>query len=601
MGASIAQVPSFADGPPGTNLVTFMNRLAQLRNERNSWVDHWSDLSDYMLPRRGRFLAANSNTTNETNNGSKKNNKIIDSTGTVAARTLASGMMAGITSPARPWFKLRASDRDLMQSSDVREWFEEVEQRMYQVFAKSNLYNALPQLYEELGVFGTSVMFEYEDFEDVVRFEVLTVGEYYIANSERLVVDSIYREFQMTVMQIFQKFCKGDEAIAEKIMTKSTFNLLKTGSTEVWVPVVHLIEPNDTRLPHSLLAKNFKFRSVYFEGTAKGKDIKRSDPADKNKFLRVSGFHEFPAMAPRWHVTGYDVYGRSPGMDALGDIKQLQVEQKRKAQAIDKQVAPPMVAPSTLKNSKISLLPGDVTFADLTGTAAGQAAFRPAFEVRFDLSHMTADITSTQDRVKDTMYSNLFLMLAQSDLRYMTAREVNERHEEKLLALGPVLERLHDELLDPLIVRTFNIMERAGLIPPRPQALKNQGFQIEYISLLAQAQKQVATVSIETTLSFTAAAVQLDPKAAAVIDVRQAIREYADARGAPVKILRTQEDLSKMDKAMQQQEDLARSMAAADQGANLAKTMSETDTGSKNILTDITQNAQQRALGGASP
>ena len=598
MSASVAaQMPTFADAPPVLDRTMFDMRLGMLRNERSSWVDHWIELSDYILPRRGRFLQANSGapgSSTETNWGGKKNNKIIDSTGTISARTLASGMMAGITSPARPWFKLKSPDPELMKFGVVREWYEAVEIEMYRVFAKSNLYNALPQMYEEMGVFGTGAMIELEDFEDVVRFEVLTVGEYMIDNSYRLVADTLYREFQMTVQQIFQKFCDSDKKKAERIMAQSTFDMLQRGNIGAWVNLVHLIEPNDDRLPERLVASHMPWRSVYYEIGMKNKTLSDSE---KKKFLRVSGFNEFPVMAPRWHITGQDVYGRSPGMDALGDIKQLQLEQKRKAQGIDKQINPPMVAPPSLRNARVSILPGDITYVDTQGPA-GQPAFRPAFQVNFDLGHITADIKDVQDRVKTTMYTDLFLMLAQSDLRYMTAREVSERHEEKLLALGPVLERLHDELLDPLIMRTYNIMKRAQMLPPPPPEIQKAGMQIEYISLLAQAQKQVATVSIETTLSFAAAAVQLDPKAANVIDVPASIRAYADARGAPVKMIRTEKDVKAINDAQQKQEDLAKSTAMAQQGADIAQQMADTDTGSKNLLTDITKNAAARAGAG---
>jgi hypothetical protein len=117
--------------------------------------------------------------------------------------------------------------------------------------------------------------------------------------------------------------------------------------------------------------------------------------------------------------------------------------------------------------------------------------------VRLDLSHLAADIAEVQGRIKEAFYANLFLMMAESDRREITAREIDERREEKMLMLGPVLERLHDELLQPLVARVFRIMARNGLIPPPPpslaKSLDGNGLRVEFISILTQARKSVTT------------------------------------------------------------------------------------------------------------
>ena len=118
----------------------------QLDSERSSFISHWRDISDYILPRRSRFSIT------EANRGEKKNQKIIDSTATLAARTLRSGMMAGITSPARPWFRLTTPDPDLAEFGAVKKWLDDVQRIMATSYLKSNLYNILPVMYGDLGV-----------------------------------------------------------------------------------------------------------------------------------------------------------------------------------------------------------------------------------------------------------------------------------------------------------------------------------------------------------------------------------------------------------------------------------------------------------------
>src|SRR4051812_2621540 len=300
---------------------------------------------------------------------------------------------------------------------------------MLRVFAKSNLYNCLHTLYGELGVFGTAALWVDEDDEDVVRGYTLTAGEYWLASSARLAVDTLYRSMWWTVRQIVDTF--GRECVSAGLRAA-----YESGQLDLEYEIIHAIEPNPTAsavVPRSPegpaspwaghLSANLPWRSVWFERAATG----------ENLLLRVSGYSEFPCMAPRWDVVGTDSWGTGPGWVALGDSQQLQVQQRRKLEAIDRQVKPPMVGPPSLKNEPSSLLPGGITYvADPTGQS-----FRAAIDVRLDLSHPAADIAEVQGRVKEAFYANLFLMLAESDRREITAREIDERREEKMLMLGP--------------------------------------------------------------------------------------------------------------------------------------------------------------------
>jgi hypothetical protein len=547
----------------GTPKRQFERRLSALRDERAQWLAHWTDLSELIVPRRGRFLR---NQSDDANKGDKRNGKIIDPTGTLAARTLASGMMAGITSPARPWFKLQTPDLEMMDYGPVRSWLDQVQNRLMTVFARSNLYNVLPVVYEELGVFGTGAMVLLEDDEDIIRCYPLTVGEYMVANSPRLVVDTLYRELQLTVGQLVSEY--GLDRV-----TASTRQMHETGAVDRWVNVVHVIEPNDQRLANTPGARGMRWRSVHYEAGC-GDD----------EYLRVSGFEEFPAMVPRWHVTGTDVYGRSPGMEALPDIRQLQVMAKRKGQAIDKMVNPPMIAPSSLRQQAASILPGAITYVDMAAASGGQPAFRPAYEVNPRVGELMADIQAKQNDVKSAFYADLFLMLANSDRRQITAREIDERHEEKLLMLGPVLERLHDELLDPLIDRTVAIMARGQLLPPAPPELQGVELRVEYISMLAQAQRAVGTSSIRDYATFAIGLAGANPDVLDKVDFDKAVDNYGMMIGVPSDLIRTDDQVAEIraQKARQAQQAQAMQMTAA--AADTAQTMANTPIGDQNGL-----------------
>lgn len=542
-------------------------RLSGLKQERTSWEPHWRDLATFFKPRRGRWSLG------ELNQGGNKHNQIIDSTPTMAARTLASGMMAGLTSPARPWFRLSTPDPGLREFASVKQYLFMVEHRMREVFSKSNLYNVLPTIYGELGVFGTTAGSLLEDAEDVIRAYPHTIGTYWLATSERGEIDTMYREFQMTVRQMVQRF--GQDALS--IRTKAMYG---SGSYEQKIDVVHAVEPNDDRMPGFLDARGMPYRSVYFERG--GRAGSHNDMADD--LLRVAGFREFPILAPRWQVLDENIYGDSPAMECLGDAKAVQIQQRRKAQAIDKLVNPPMVAASSMRNQQTSLLPGAINYVDSPSPGDG---LRPVYQVLPNIDHLILDIRETDERVNRAMFADLFMMLMMSDRRQITAREVEERHEEKLLMLGPVLERLNDELLDPLIDRTFNVMNRRGMLPEPPLELEGTELRVEYISILHQAQKMVATAGMERFTAFVGALAQGKPDVLDKLDADQAVDEYAESMGVPPKLVVSDEDVATIRAQRAQQMAQQQAMEMAQPAAAAAKDLSQASLDGNNALAAV--------------
>lgn len=536
-------------------------QLGMLEQERTTFEPHWRELSGFIIPRGSRFL------TSEANRGDRRNNKIVDPTATMANRTLSSGMMSGITSPARPWFKLATPDPEMMDYGPVKLWLETVQNRMNDMFNKSNLYQSLPIIYSSLGTFGTGALAVLEDDEDVIRTMPFPVGSYYIANSPRLSVDTCFRKFSMTVRQLVREFGLNN-------VSSSTKSAFENGTYEKWVDVVHAVYPNMNRETGKMNAKNKAFRSVYFEVGG-----------DNDKVLRESGYDEFPIMAPRWEVNGEDVYGSScPGMIALGQVKALQLEQRRKAQQIDKQTNPPMIGPTSLKTQRVSLLPGDITYVDQVTGAEG---LRPAYMVNPNLGDLLGDIQDTRQLINSAYFVDLFMMLQNVNTRSMPVEAVIEMKEEKLLMLGPVLERLNDEFLDPLIDRAFSMMARKNMLPPPPDVMQGMPLHIEYISVMAQAQKAIGLSSLERFVGFVGNLASAKPEALDKLDVDQAIDNYAVMSGVSPTVVVPQEQAqqTRNDRAQQQQQAMAlQTGMAAVQGA---KTLSEAKTADPNLLTAL--------------
>lgn len=535
-------------------------RWVALKQERSSWDAHWTEIAEYLLPRSGRFQPT------DRNKGDRKHNNIYDSTGTRALRTLAAGLMAGMTSPARPWFRLSISDTKLAANHAVKVWSADVSRMMLEVFQRSNLYRALHTMYEELGTFSTGAMIVLPDYDDVIRCYSLTAGEYAIATDYRGQVNTLYREFDMTVAQLVDEF--GEENCSATVVSA-----YKAGNLDQWFAVIHAIEPRTNRDNDKDDSLNMPFRSCYFEVGA-----------DDGKYLREAGFKRFPALCPRWSTSGGDIYGNGPGMECLGDIKQLMHEQLRKGQSIDELTNPALQAPAELKNRDIDTLPGGITFID---GATPHSIIRPIKEMRIDLNALLIDIQDVRQRINAAFYADLFLMLANSTDTRMTATEVAERHEEKLLMLGPVLERLHNELLDPLIDLTFDYMAEAGLLPPPPPELQGMDLNVEFVSMLAQAQRAIGVNGIDRYVSSLMAVANAKPGILDKLNEDRLADRLQDHLGVDPDLIRSDEEVAAIRQARAQAQQQQEQAAMMQQAATTAQKLASADTSGQNALTDV--------------
>ena len=559
----------------------------ELRLEQQSWINHWRDIAEHLLPRRGRFLG---DAKGQANRGDKRHGSIIDNTGTRALGALAAGMQTGITSPARPWFKLALGNASKAKLPNVIRWLADCEAVLRKIFAGSNVYTSLHGLYRDVGAFGTGAMLLLEDEGKGIRCERLPIGSYMLSCNEQGRVDTFAREYAMTVRQIVEAFGRREDgSIDWSPISPRVKDLWTKGAREVWIDVVQVVTPNDLYRRGSLEAKYARWSSCQYEKGSGDRD---------SRFLRESGFRSFPLIVARWDVDGEDVYGSGPGMEALGDIRQLQHEQKTKAKGIEKAVDPPIQGPPELRNSVVATLPGRLT----TVSNLQQNAIRPIYEVDLQLQPLLLDIAEIQMRIKDTFFATLFRMISDSDRRQVTAEEIRAREQEKLLQLGPVLERLNVETLNPLIERTVEIAAERGLLPRPPREIEGEDWEIEHVSIMAQAQKLAGLGSIERTCGFVAniAKETGDQTVLDAIDTDEAIATYADAAGAPPKILRTPVERQALRAKREQAEQAERTAMVMQAGAKSARDLAAANMDGDNALARLTGGIPQ-VVEGALP
>lgn len=554
----------------------------QMVNEQSSFTPIWRDVADITQPFRARFSLS------DTNRGDRRNKKIMNGEATLASRTLRAGMMSGITSPARPWFKLTTPDPDLAETPAVKEWLDTVNRRMSNVFLRSNLYQALPIVYGDVGNFSVAAMLIDEDIENVMRFYTFPIGSYRIANDAKLRVRVFQRDFRMTARQIVEKFQQEDDWSNISNTVKDAWD---RQDTEAWFDICHIIRPNPNYDPKKLESKYKRFESVYYErgSNNSGRDY-MSDPVEGEKFLSEKGYDYFPVLCPRWEVAGEDVYGTDcPGFTALGDNGQLQLMEQRHNEAIAKMIRPPMQAPTSLQKTKASILPGDITYVN---DMDGRSGFRPVYETDPRTDKVEIKIERIEQRISRAYYQDLFLMLATSDRREITAREIDERHEEKLLALGPVLEQLNQDLLDPLIDIAFFMMSEQGMIPDAPEELQGMPLKVNYVSIMAEAQKLVGVSSVERFLGFVQNVAGFDQTVLFKVDTQQMVDVYGDILSIPPKIIRSDEDAQAMQAEVARAQQAKERMERIQMGAQAANQLAGADMSGDTALTRVVDELQ---------
>jgi len=567
------------EGTSDANLAYYRfvtGRLLAMRVNRYSWWTHWRELADYFLPRRYKWII----TPNQQSRGSPINQHIIDNTGTLSARNLAAGLLSGKCPPTRPWLKLMVNRIDSTGNNPISLWLAECERLMYLVFRESNFYFSFAQFAYDLVIFGTAALIGYEDYDDVVCWYNPCAGEYYVDINGEFEPCILYREFTMTIGAVVDEF--GFDNCTKSVQTAYA---LPDGSGRTReIIVAHAVEPNDDGKDFGI-PKTFAYRECYWEwgGSTSPQSGQQMPPV----FLRKRGFHEQPMAIGRWDIVSNDPYGRSPAMDALGDQKQLQLETRRKAQAIDKMVNPPLVADVQLKNQPASLLPGGVTY--VSGFAqTGKAAIASIYDTKFPVGEITEDLNEVRTRINRVFFNDLFQVASQFETRSnVTAFEWDMRRSEAMLMLGPVMERLDHEVLKPIVERTFNMMARARILPPPPAEIQGMAINVEFVSMLAQAQDATAAGSIERVFSFVGQLAGITPDALDKLDTDYAIDKYSTLLKNDPKIIRSQPEVQQIREVRMKQQQAQQQAAMAEQYSKGAKTLAETPLGGSNALEQI--------------
>lgn len=540
-------------------------RLTGLKLERNKRDGLYRDLSDQLSPFSGRWE-------DDPANGQTQQidySHIYDATALIAVSQTAAGMMSYGTSPARPWHRNTVSDPELAESHTVQQWLDDVTKLQRVVLGKSNVYRVLPMIYEHLIVYGTAAALVLPDPDDVVRLTPLAPGTYWIAQDSKGRVDTLYRQFAMTTAQIMERW---PDTASQAVRDSYT-----NGNLDQWWTIVHAIEPRRMRNINSARQKNMPWRSVYYERGTTGQP-------NGGGVLSEGGFRRFPCLVPRWRANASDVYGDSPGMLAVPFANQLQNMTLLKGKGVQEMVDPAKQVPAELKNSPdLDTESGGTSFYTQSTPSGG---IRPIREARIDLVPITQDILDIRNQIRQALFADLFTMLVEAVEGRMTAAEFGMRVQQKMLMLGPVVQSLNTELLDPLLEMIFDLLQEGGAIAPPPPEMSGQAFMVEFMGVLAQAQQASGTAATERMITFAGALAQMKPDVLDVIDFDAKLRQYADALAIDPDTLVSPERVQELRAARARAEAAKEQMAMIEQQAKAARDFGSAAQSSAGTLAD---------------
>lgn len=533
--------------------------------QRTAFENIANELTEFMLNNQhGGFFNTQSSTAAVSSSaatalGAKKTRRVYDSTAPQATQDLASAFQGTLTNPATIWSKLRYHNEALNNDEESVQWLEEVNKVMHNQFNESNFNTEIAKGYQSFVALANMVIFQEErdtpdDSFGGFRFTALHISQVAWTEDKENIVDTIYRRFNLSAKQAFEKW--GDKVHAEikKVLEKDPdreFSFL------------HCVAPRDP--------KKVKLNDV-------GRAASEHRPVESlyidtehHVLMEEGGYYEMPVFVARWSLMPDEKYGRGPGHLALPDTRTLNRLKQRGLEAIDLQVRPPIFANQRDVFGQLDLRPGGISIVkDHNG-------------VREFISQARSDILQfsveeLRNSIRSIFFLDKLLLPPRTETGEMTAFEVSQRIEQMQRVLGPTLSRLNHELLNPLIIRAFKMLLRSGLLPEAPRAVLEAGIDVEivFVNQLARAQQIQDVNTIQQWVQGLAMIAQLDPAVVDMIDGDGIAKHTAKILGVPEIAVANDEDVAAVREQRAQQAQQAQALEAGVKTADMASKLDGT-------------------------
>ena len=497
----------------GTKVIKLHDRMC---SEREEFESLWELTSTYNLPNKSEVYDWKS-----ASKGSRKNLRVYDSTAIHYNELLASALHSMMTNPTAQWFELTTGDQLLDSNPAVREGLQKIVRKIHAILNNSNFQTEIHEVYLDLGCFGTGTLLIERDDENIIRFKSDPIYQMYIKESHKGDVDTVSKVYMYTIEQMIEKY--GEDFLKEPV-----FEHVKKDSDKKY-EIVHMVMPRSDAERAGLKGpKGMSFASYH---------VVRQG----NIILKESGFRTFPYAVPRWIKISGEVYGRSPAMKALPDTMMLNQMMRTTLRAAQKVVDPPLMVPDDGSLS-VNSTPGGIN----PYRAGTQDRIYP-LETRGNIGIGLQMMQDARDRIKQSFFID---QLQLKDGPQMTATEANIRNDDNLRILSPILGRQHFELLQPMIARIVDVMLEQGEMPEDlPAELEGVNLKVFYSSQVAKAQRMGEAMNLDRYMMSLTQMAQVDPSVMQIIDMEKYGRYMAELDGIPEDILKTPQEIKKIQQA----------------------------------------------------
>lgn len=526
----------------------------RVKGDRQTWESLWQEIAELVLPRRD-FVEQRSK-------GEPRHNRVFDSTAIRSNSQLASGLESFLVNPRTKWFELRTGDDELDQRGPVQQWLQDVRDKILAHFAsrESNFYPSVHEGFQDISAFGTMTHFIGENSDGMPRFNARPLSEIFVREDDQGRVDTVYRKYTLTARQAKQAF--GDD------LPESVDRALSQNKLNEEFEFVHAVFPRGMFDPNAAQTKdNMPYASMHVLMSGK----------DKKKVVRESGFREFPFTVARWAKVPGEVYGRSPSMEVLPDIRMLQKMSETLLKAAQKVVDPPLLVPDDGFLNPIRTMPGGLNYYRASrgaGTANPSGLTPLATGGQIDIGDQL--IAQRQQSVQEAyLIPTILGLVNRGDSSPLKATEVTARQQQSLRQLAPIIARMQDEFLIPSVDRTFAMMLRKGMLPEAPEELQGRDIEVRFVSQAAIAQQASENDNILNFLQQVLPMLEVDADAAMNIDTDAYVRKAAAANNVPAEILVDREVVQQRRQEVAQQRQQQQVLQQLQQAGQAAGTLSE--------------------------
>jgi len=516
--------------------------------KRGNWEVQWEEIAQVVLPHYSTSFYTQGNTTP----GAKRNQKMFDVTAAGALNKFAAAMESMLTPRSSKWHRVKSPDADLMKIKSVAEWFDTVNDRLWNArySPMANYASNQHEAYMQTGAFGTSSLFIDELDGGGLRYRVISLGELFFMENHQGIIDKVFRRFKMTARQAAQKW--GFENLPESLQQKAK----NMPEDESWF--IHYVCPRtDDWMPFSIGKKGKRYASYYLH-------------KDTREMLSEGGYNSMPYTVARYMLAPGEIYGRSPAMTVLPGIKVLNDMKATILKQGHRTVDPILLAHDDGVLDGFTLTPGAVNYGAVN--AQGQRLVQTLETGRLDIGKELMDDERTA--INDAFLVTLFQILVETP--QMTATEVLERAREKGALLNPTMGRYQSEGLGPMIHREFDLLAAQGMLPPMPPELQeaNGGeYKVDYDSPLTRAMRAEEGVGVMRTVQWASsiAAETQDPSVMDSFNWDAIIPELADINAMPFRWINSPDVIEAKRQARAQSQQASAMTAALPGMAQMAK------------------------------